>query len=601
MIYQRDNGFSVVGQASLVGGSDDEIVKAWAERHVWRDPDLKWVIGNYIEADRPNSNGHYFPLPDIPAGIETLRGKALNMLHRERYVVGHYVGAQLLDENGVEMSAEDVVERVNNPEGAPIVQGVSRPTVEAVAAFYWNRFPEEYEDIQRAHSMGSLYFCVDPETELMTEDGWRRYGELAEGDVILTMNTETGMSEWLPLEAINTFDYDGEMVRMEGMMHSSLTTPNHRWWVKRKKSRGGVVNEWRTSETLTSLTHIPRAVPHAEFPSEPKWSDALVELVAWFWTEGAIQGGVARIYQSEKVNPGYCDRIRACLTKVYGPPAKVRDGGNWYERDGVPGIRQFIICTEATKVITDLAPDKVPTETFLRSLTEAQANLFFDTSIAADGHIAKADGQVTFTQKDERRTRAFEFLCALLGRPTTTTPIHPSAGEGWRVCVVRRSDYFNPIQRARKGKGFVVDRVPYKGIVWCPTTSNGTFLARRRGTVYWTGNSMEAIPKEVSCLTCDKRVPFAGLSSDTYCSHMNGPVGPKRIHEPRFLGGAIIIPPVKPGWSQAEIKTIARQMMEEDENSIEELYAGFQASSPHLDAETWEALMMQVVMMHGSE
>lgn len=271
MIYQRENGFYVVGQASLVGGSDDGIVKAWAERHVWRDPDLKWVIGNYIEADRQNSNGHYFPLPDIPAGIETLRGKALNMLHRERYVVGHYVGAQLLDENGVEMSAEDVVERVNNPEDPSTVQGVSRPTVEAVAAFYWNRFPEEYEDIQRAHSMGSLYF------------------------------------------------------------------------------------------------------------------------------------------------------------------------------------------------------------------------------------------------------------------------------------------------------------------------------------------SMEAIPKEVSCLTCDKRAPFVGLSSDTYCSHMNGPVGPKRIHEPRFLGGAIIIPPVKPGWSQAEIKTIARQMMEEDENSIEELYAGFQASSPHLDAETWEALMMQVVMMHGSE
>jgi anaerobic ribonucleoside-triphosphate reductase len=32
-------------------------------------------------------------------------------------------------------------------------------------------------------------------------------------------------------------------------------------------------------------------------------------------------------------------------------------------------------------------------------------------------------------------------------------------------------------------------KVDYKGIVWCPTTSNGTVIARRNGTVFITGNS----------------------------------------------------------------------------------------------------------------
>jgi hypothetical protein len=32
-------------------------------------------------------------------------------------------------------------------------------------------------------------------------------------------------------------------------------------------------------------------------------------------------------------------------------------------------------------------------------------------------------------------------------------------------------------------------RVRYTGTVWCPTTANGTWLARRKGTVYFTGNS----------------------------------------------------------------------------------------------------------------
>lgn len=35
----------------------------------------------------------------------------------------------------------------------------------------------------------------------------------------------------------------------------------------------------------------------------------------------------------------------------------------------------------------------------------------------------------------------------------------------------------------------VVSRVEYGGTVWCPVTEDGTWLARRRGTVYFTGNS----------------------------------------------------------------------------------------------------------------
>jgi predicted glycosyltransferase involved in capsule biosynthesis len=33
-----------------------------------------------------------------------------------------------------------------------------------------------------------------------------------------------------------------------------------------------------------------------------------------------------------------------------------------------------------------------------------------------------------------------------------------------------------------------VSVVPYSGTVWCPTTLNGTWLAQRNGTSYWTGN-----------------------------------------------------------------------------------------------------------------
>ena len=31
--------------------------------------------------------------------------------------------------------------------------------------------------------------------------------------------------------------------------------------------------------------------------------------------------------------------------------------------------------------------------------------------------------------------------------------------------------------------------MPYRGIVWCPRTDDGTWLARRKGTTFWTGNT----------------------------------------------------------------------------------------------------------------
>ena len=69
----------------------------------------------------------------------------------------------------------------------------------------------------------------------------------------------------------------------------------------------------------------PSARVRGSASAEPKWSDAFVELVAWFWTEGwAGSGGQVTITQSEKANPGHCARIRAALTAAFGPDAATR-------------------------------------------------------------------------------------------------------------------------------------------------------------------------------------------------------------------------------------------------------------------------------------
>src|SRR5690606_38820671 len=46
----------------------------------------------------------------------------------------------------------------------------------------------------------------------------------------------------------------------------------------------------------------------------------------------------------------------------------------------------------------------------------------------------------------------------------------------------------------------------YTGTIWCPTTPNGTWLARYDGTVFYTGNSAWALTAEAIRLGVEPRL-----------------------------------------------------------------------------------------------
>ncbi len=158
MIGVTHSGRFLLGASAALLDSGDGVLKAWAEQHVRKDPDIKWILGNYIEAGRPNSNGHIFRLPDLPVAQETLISKPLNMLHHEQYIVGAYAGSKLLSPDGDPMSAEAV-------EAFLAAQAEAAeptfPYMQALAGMWHRRFPDEYAAIQRAHGEGSLFFSME--------------------------------------------------------------------------------------------------------------------------------------------------------------------------------------------------------------------------------------------------------------------------------------------------------------------------------------------------------------------------------------------------------------------------------------------------------
>jgi hypothetical protein len=132
----------LAGTAALV---EEDRELAWTQPHIRRQPDLKWIVGNYVQADVANSNGHIFPLEDLQHSIESIPNKALNVVHVPHRVVGHFVAAEMIGPS-VESADDDAFQT---------------PVVEALAAFYSYYFPELLPSMEMAHKEGQLFYSME--------------------------------------------------------------------------------------------------------------------------------------------------------------------------------------------------------------------------------------------------------------------------------------------------------------------------------------------------------------------------------------------------------------------------------------------------------
>lgn len=104
--------------------------------------------------------------------------------------------------------------------------------------------------------------------------------------------------------------------------------------------------------------------------------------------------------------------------------------------------------------------------------------------------------------------------------------------------------------------------------------------------------SMECISKDVQCTGengCGTQVSYGDYIKNKggTCGHMRERSATRRFINPTFLGGAVIVPPVRPGWADADLR-IVREQSALIEKSYEE-------ANSNLSAAEWERLMAEVL------
>lgn len=280
-------------------------------------------------------------------------------------------------------------------------------------------------------AFNEFYNCLDEETEALTARGWVRGLDLRDDDVLLTKNAGTGRLEWQETTEVKKWpDYEGPLVEFKSRSFSAVSTPNHRWLVRNK---GTGRDEVKTTEELSvwgdhrihrtgeypgsDLWTVTREGRHIEF----RWgSDAAVELIGWFLTDGYYTERerktmpprpVVRIVQSERANPEKVARIDALMDRLTKYGARNR---RYLNRT----IVNWELDEKTSSDLHALFPDRVLTVGWLRQLDSDRLQLLLDTMIAGDGHVEES-GKTSFCAGTAVAAGMFQVLCTLCGRAST--------------------------------------------------------------------------------------------------------------------------------------------------------------------------------------
>ena len=378
------------------------------------------------------------------------------------------------------------------------------------------RFPEYLDDPTELPGSSQLcktagQTCFDEETEILTDEGWKRFANLNKDELVLTMNPANGHAEFQKPLAYQKFDYDGFMFGFESSSLSFLLTPDHRQWAKtRDSAEYGFHRTWRIANrtflirtasdgwrgTIPSLVEIPgfdfsqrmsnhtgedygtrsTTVPPIQIYKQDEIR-ALALLCVYYATEGSLcneEGDGIVIYgdHADEVKRlagilgltahTYVDRRNACpRTMVHGGKRISR----FFEKE----------CGKSSQ------NKRLPT--WVLNLPSDWLQEIWDLLVKTDGYVQKGSGtEYLGTTSSTLAGQAQEILCKI-GYGSRVRPRTKEEGKfrAYLVCrKTRKQTYVN--------RGHGIEGENYRGSVYCMTTENGIVFVRRNGKPHFSGN-----------------------------------------------------------------------------------------------------------------
>ena len=303
--------------------------------------------------------------------------------------------------------------------------------------------------------------CVDSETEILTKDGWARYSDVFVGQEVVSLNTD-GVWEWDKIKLVTLHEnYRGDAYHVKTKGLDMLLSNQHRVLFLDKK---GVQTYEAAEKALgrSNLRIVKAALPLDE--SSIPLSDDMLRLYVWLAADGNI-------------TPSKLCRVRLKKTR------KIEKLQNLLSSLGVKynclTYKNGMVCLNF-KLPVELEDWNIKgLDNRLIKASVNQCGIIKSTYQETDGNR-----DLIFTSKKSE----VDILQTMFVLNGYSCKVHAREGHGFSSKTsYQLSVTQNPIHLIGNVKK-QTEKILYSGIMWCVTTNNSNFLARRNGSVFFTGN-----------------------------------------------------------------------------------------------------------------
>lgn len=159
------------------------------------------------------------------------------------------------------------------------------------------------------------------------------------------------------------------------------------------------------------------------------------------------------------------------------------------------------------------------------------------------------------------------------------------------IGTLAKADYVDPGAGSQKAAQSPLPHITATAAIWRWIYPDEAYVVQQASDQEMLWYSMECISREVSCVGergCGDTWTYAQYMAGAACDHIRQRASVRRFKDPIFLGGAVIVPPTRPGWADADARVMSTA------SSLAEA-AYEQAGQPDVSTSRWEELMAQVV------
>ena len=368
--------------------------------------------------------------------------------------------------------------------------------------------------------------CFDDKTEILTNEGWKKFSDLNRSEKVMTLNPSNHQLEWQYPSHYHSYDYDGFLKFVESADISFCVTPDHRQYASLDQTSYKFYTTSELSKTLFYvLSYAPGGWKHGVLPSYIKLS---IPFPKKNYEEENFREeemkGVSTISSSTttllKTSPqkksfisisdtdqiiNFCKFI--CYYVCRGNVTNGKVIINSYNTEELLNIckslmlpfkvyndaeRKFPkINIYADKILLDFLEDycgglaserRLPR--WILNLPEEQLKIIFQTLIKLSGkdYCSPQKKEVFFTFSPILAGQVQEIILKLGG--TSYLKFTKTYGNNSIYMVTKKK---GKIVAVNDGKVMMTDR-KYSGKVYCVTVPNSIVCVRRNGRIHFSGN-----------------------------------------------------------------------------------------------------------------